>query len=136
MNNLTIQIPPPPEGYGEVEFRLQHPQHDELVWTGSEWVRSPGSLIWHYPIARKLPPPYEPPQELEVALINIFGGGWLLFLPSTKNVYFSKQKPKILPECRKENIFWQLGKDHWKLPSSLFPQELTHTACFKIGITE
>lgn len=91
--NININIPAPPEGWGEVEYRSIQNQ-DDLLWTGCRWINAPKGkmLFYNYPVARKLPPPWAPPQELETSLLNIFGEGWLLLVPSCKAIHFSKQK--------------------------------------------
>jgi hypothetical protein len=68
---IEIEIPAPPEGWGEVEWRNAMP--GDYWFDCGIWSMSQMGTLAKYPVARKLVPPWMPPPEL----VAVFGAGWL-----------------------------------------------------------
>ena len=126
---IEIEIPPPPEGWGEVEFRYCSTlEKDARCWTGIAWVsQDEVETSVHIPVARKLPPPWTPPCELVATLKP----GWL-----TRDSFdvhaLHARKPKL------NESHWTSPGAEWRLsainttllPPLTIPWE---QCCFKIG---
>lgn len=124
--NLNINIPAPPEGYGEVEFRKV--EAGELIWSGLSWTIHTCGSVWSYYVARKLSEPWKLPKEIETSLLNLFGDGWLSIFPKGNLAEFTKQKPELIKHL---NMMAALGPI-WYIPMKL-PKSITEPTLFKIG---
>jgi hypothetical protein len=124
---IEIEIPAPPEGWGEVEYRKALPGDYRLDC--GIWFLCDCATDAPYPVARKLTPLWTPPLEL----VEVLGHGWL-----TRD--------------RSDVVEWHLtikrpckGDGHWHgdglevpiafvRPSMLPPSDIPwEQCCFKIG---
>lgn len=124
---LTIKIPAPPEGWGEVEFRQAMPG-DYLLHAGT-WFLSELGTDGKYPVARKLPPLWTPPPQWQA----MFGDCWL---SRDKNGSVLVHKAK--PEPFHEHGIWECNDDEFYLlpfrPEMMPPDSIPwEECCFKIG---
>lgn len=122
---IEIEIPAPPDGWGEVEYRL--PQLGESYWNGEVWSVSCSYCSPRpYPVARKIAPPWTPPPEL-VAVIK---PGWVA-MDENKSWWWHPEKPELSLTgwvCRGECA--SLGGVKLELLPTNTPW---HKCCFKIG---
>lgn len=128
---MEIEVPAPPEGYGEVEYRsVKLEERDAKFWNGVCWVNVYGFCsTYQYPVARKLPPLWKPP----AAWHQMFGDCWLT-RDFHSNLHVHKTKPDSFPEygvweCN-DSEFYLLPFRPELLPPDSIPWE---QCCFKIG---
>lgn len=98
---VTIKIPAPPEGWGYDGYRKVKP--NERYWCINRWaVREPveTETFYCYPVAVKVPPPWEPPQ----ALVDVLRPGWIA-MEGRKCWYWFPCKP----EYKDDSNMWQSG---------------------------
>ena len=81
---IEIEIPAPPEGWGDIEFRhVMLTDKTSRFWNGAVWVECHGlETEYQYPVARKLVSLWTPPPELVAAVrpgwiaMDRDGGWW------------------------------------------------------------
>lgn len=128
MIKIQIEIPAPPEGWGEVEFRhITREDEDSRFWTGREWV-TPSRQGYKYPVARKLEPLWTPPPQWHA----LFGDCWFT-RDLDGEIKLSKERPV------QEKGYWSASDFIRFLPRNLSSEMMPpndipwHKCCFKIG---
>ena len=126
---IEIEIPAPPEGWGEVEYRRIEQTENVLFWDSRHWMLCPGRTDWAYPVARKLAPQWTPPPEWHA----MFGDSWVS-RDKFGNVRVHRAKPSIFHEHgvweSDEEEFYMLPFRIELMPPNSIPWE---KCCFKIG---
>ena len=129
---IEIEIPAPPEGWGEVAFRkVEHGEYSTMIWSGSVWQKCIGQTANAYLVARKLAPPWTPPPEWHA----MFGDCWL-----TRDRHNNFRVHQAKPESFAEHGIWECHGTECYISvfrSELFPPYPTtipwEQCCFKIG---
>jgi hypothetical protein len=126
---IEIEIPAPPEGWGEVVFRrVTDGETDVKFWDGSKWANASGLVTaYQYPVARKLIPLWTPPPELVACLKP----GWL-----TRDAFDICTLHGVKPTPKE--LHWISKGPEWRLnainPNLLPPLTIPwEKCCFKIG---
>lgn len=122
---IEIEIPAPPEGWGEVKYGYARPGDYALMLTIWEYVNV--QLVCRHVVARKLPPLWTPSPELVAALKP----GWLT-RDSFDIVALHLAKPKH------DASHWVSEGPEWRLnavnPDLLPPLTISwERCCFQIG---
>lgn len=122
---IEIEIPAPPEGCGEVEYRRGVP--GEYLLDSGKWVYCDYYTNETYPVASKLAPPWTPPPEL----INFLKSGWL-----TRDKFGVHALHAVKPQPKESH--WRSTGQEWRLNAirPIFLPPLTipwDKCCFKIG---
>lgn len=126
---IEIEIPAPPEGWGEVEYRRVEQGENVLFWYSRHWSLCPGQTDWAYPVARKLAPLWTPPPEWRA----MFGDCWLA-VDSDQEVKLSRTKPKCASGVWDSDEFWLCFNWNMIVREMLPPENIPwHKCCFKIG---
>ena len=125
---IEIEIPAPPEGWGEVEYRRIEQTENVLFWDSRHWRLCPGRTDWAYPVARKLKPLWTPPPEL----VAVLKPGWVA-MDEDGDWYWHKKRPR-LGEGEWVVVANSRGIDMPIIQDSLFPTNIPwYECCFKIG---
>ena len=127
---IEIEIPAPPEGWGEVEWRHVASGDDESVFfNGIRWVPARAfSTDRKVPVARKLAPLWTPPPEL----VAVLKPGWVA-MDDDGDWYWHKKRPR-LGEGEWDIVANSRGIDMPIIQDSLFPTNIPwEKCCFKIG---
>lgn len=92
---VTLKLPKPPEGCGEVTHRL--PNDDDIIWTGKRWHKVEAHELWvnDYFCCRRIDDPWKPPagaadglkfyyrtKESEWYVTDCDDGSWSFDLPA------------------------------------------------------
>lgn len=124
---IEIEIPAPPEGWGEVEYRK--PRRGEMYYAGVKWMNCRFSAKMSYPVARKLSPLWTPPPQWHA----MFGDCWLV-VDSDREVKLIRTKPTCVDGMWYGNTFWLRCMWEMIVPKMLPPGNIPwHKCCFKIG---
>ena len=125
---IEIEIPAPPEGWGEVEYREVNV--GDYFWDGTYWILASvrGSAVLHL-TARKLPPIWTPPPEWRA----MFGDCWL-----TRDRFGNLRLHETKPELFCEHGIWEANGSEFYLlpfrPELMPPNDIPwQKCCFKIG---
>ena len=122
---IEIEIPPPPEGWGEVEYRRALPG-DQWLNCGA-WYFSRITTDGVYPVARKLPPLWTPPPEL----VAVLKPGWLTRDGFDIVALHGVKPERSASDWRSQGREWEL---FWANPDMLPPLTIPwEQCCFKIG---
>jgi hypothetical protein len=122
---IQIEIPAPPEGWGEVEYRKGLPGDYRLDC--GIWFLCDCATDAPYPVARKLTPLWTPPLEL----VEVLKPGWL-----TRDCFHVCALHGVKPQPKGFN--WTSNGPEWRLnavnPDLLPPLTIPwEKCCFKIG---
>ena len=122
---IEIEIPAPPEGWGEVEYRKGLPGDYRLDC--GIWFLCDCATDAPYPVARKLTPLWTPPLEL----VEVLKPGWL-----TRDCFHVCALHGVKPQPKGFN--WTSNGPEWRLnavnPDLLPPLTIPwEECCFKIG---
>lgn len=122
---IQIEIPAPPEGWGEVEYRKGLPGDYRLDC--GIWFLCDCATDAPYPVARKLTPLWTPPLEL----VEVLKPGWL-----TRDCFHVCALHGVKPQPKGFN--WTSNGPEWRLnavnPDLLPPLTIPwEECCFKIG---
>lgn len=127
---VTMTIPAPPDGW--VFDSLRPVDYEELFFNGERWERWDvgGLSAYAYPVAVKIPPPWEPPQNMVDAILLVLGPGWVVYA-FDRWMWF---------DCEPTRSEWQYGelwsaptRNHTRLPhlDHIVPPVVGR--CWKIG---
>lgn len=122
---VEIEIPAPPEGWGQVEYRNALP--GDYWFDCGSWSMSQMGTLAKYPVARKLAPLWTPSPEF-----SVLRPGWIAMNWNEYWFWFNK-KPILFTSS------WQRygNSESVNLRAfnpSLFPQNIPwQQCCFKIG---
>jgi hypothetical protein len=121
---IEIEIPAPPEGWGEVEWRNAMP--GDYWFDCGIWSMSKMGTLSKYPVARKLTPLWTPPPEF-----SVLRPGWIAMNWNKYWFWFDK-KPLLGTSSWEANRSDSVNLRAFEL--SLFPQHIPwDKSCFKIG---
>lgn len=122
---IAIRIPSPPEGWVYDGYRVC--TKGERWFTGDSWVEYFVSTAYPYPIAVKVPPPWEPTPEIVAAVLLLHGSGWLTW-DSTQGLMFHEKKP-----YQTSGGYWYSLDATVQFGNCQFTGIDWQKACFKIG---
>ena len=124
---IEIEIPAPPEGWGEVRYGRASQGEMILDKLAASWLMCEVQSISSYIVARKLPPLWTPPPEL----VAVLKPGWL-----TRDCFHVCALHGVKPQPKGFN--WTSNGPEWRLnavnPDLLPPLTSPwEECCFKIG---